>query len=79
MAAKTICPSNSGTYPEFDQLSGQAFVRQPVVQQLYAISGSTLWRYVAAGQIPKPRKLSKRCTVWSVAELRAALAARMEG
>lgn len=58
----------------FDSLPDSANVRQPVVQGLFAFSSSTLWRHVNAGLIPKPKKLSERCTAWNVGELRAALA-----
>lgn len=57
----------------FDQLPNAANVRQPVVQALYACSPSSVWRGVAAGRIPKPRKLSPRTTCWNVGELRQAL------
>ncbi len=58
----------------FDHLPDCAFVRQPVVERLFACSPATVWRYVAHGRIPKPRKLSHRVTVWNVGQLRRALA-----
>ena len=58
----------------FDSLPDSAHVRQPVVEALYGFSASTVWRHVRAGTIPAPRKLSERCTVWNVGEVRAALA-----
>jgi predicted DNA-binding transcriptional regulator AlpA len=70
--------SKSSTIPEalknFDQLPDSASVRQPVVEALYACSSASVWRGVAAGRIPKPRKLSPRTTCWNVGELRKALA-----
>lgn len=57
----------------FDQLPDGANVRLPVVMALYAISPATVWRNVKSGNIPKPRKLTARTTVWNVGELRAAL------
>ncbi|WP_309603986.1 transcriptional regulator [Phenylobacterium sp.] len=59
---------------EFDRLPDAAHVRLPVVQVLYGCSEDTVQRGVAAGRIPKPRKLSPRANVWNVGELRAALA-----
>lgn len=58
---------------QFDQLPDAANVRLPVVESLYACSGATVWRRVADGRIPKPRKLSARVTAWNVGELRLAL------
>lgn len=59
----------------FDSLPDAAYVRQPVVETLYACSAASVWRGVHANRIPKPRKLSPRTTCWNVGELRAALAA----
>jgi predicted DNA-binding transcriptional regulator AlpA len=70
--------SNPNTLPDtlrnFDQLPDCAFVRQPVVETLFACSAATVWRRVTDRRIPKPRKLSHRVTVWNVGQLRAALA-----
>jgi predicted DNA-binding transcriptional regulator AlpA len=57
----------------FDYLPDSSNVRLPVVQALYAVSAATVWRQVLAGNIPKPRKLTTRTTVWNVGELRVAL------
>jgi predicted DNA-binding transcriptional regulator AlpA len=59
----------------FDSLPDSAHVRQPIVEALCACSGSTVWRRVKAGQLPKPRKLGPRTTAWNVGALRKALAA----
>ena len=64
----------SDTVRNFDQLPRCAFVRQPVVETLFACSSATVWRRVADRRIPKPRKLSYRVTAWNVGQLRAALA-----
>ena len=61
----------------FDQLPDSAFVRQPVVEALFACSAATLWRRVADCRIPKPRQLSHRVTAWNVGQLRAALASAL--
>jgi prophage regulatory protein len=39
-------------------------------------SAPTLWRMVAAGKFPAPRKLSARVTAWQVSEVRAWLQAQ---
>ena len=67
------------TIEHFDQPPDSAFVRQPVVEKFFACSAATVWRRVADGRIPKPRKLSERVTVWNVGQLRAALASVLAG
>jgi predicted DNA-binding transcriptional regulator AlpA len=59
----------------FDSLPDSANVRQPVVEGLYDVSVTTIWRMVKRGTLPAPRKLSERVTAWNVGELREALAA----
>ena len=60
----------------FDSQPNSANVRLPVVMALYGISSASVWRNVKNGNIPKPRKLTTRTTVWNVGELRAALACK---
>ena len=60
----------------FDYLPDSSNVRLPVVQALYAVSPATVWRNVKTGNIPKPKKLTTRTTVWNVGELRASLASK---
>ena len=57
----------------FDALPNISNVRLPVVMGLYGISSASVWRNVKNGNIPKPRKLTSRTTVWNVGELRDAL------
>ena len=59
---------------DFDSLPDTANVRLPVVMGLYGISAATVWRNIKNGNIPKPRKLTSRTTVFNVGELRSALA-----
>lgn len=56
----------------FDSLPDSASVRQPVVEALFACSGTTVWRRVKAGLIPKPKKLGS-IVAWNVGEIRQAL------
>lgn len=58
---------------KFDYLPDSSNVRLPVVMALYAVSSATVWRQVKTGNIPKPKKLTTRTTVWNVGELRSAL------
>lgn len=70
----------SKTIPEalaqFDNLPDAAYIRLPVLKRLYGISAASCWRGVKNGTIPKPSKLSERCTAWNVGLIRAALAAK---
>ena len=60
----------------FDQLPDSAYIRLPVLMRLYGVSSATCWRGVKNGTIPKPSKLSERCTAWNVGLVRVALAAK---
>ena len=62
----------------FDQLPNTAYVRLPVMTNLYGVSATTIWRYVGAGTIPKPVKLTPRTTCWNVGEIRKALKGDIE-
>jgi predicted DNA-binding transcriptional regulator AlpA len=61
---------------QFDNLPDSAYIRLPVIKRLYGVSAATIWRGVKNGTIPKPVKLSERCTCWSVSLVRSALAAK---
>ena len=61
---------------QFDNLPDSAYIRLPVIKRLYGVSSATIWRGVKQGNIPKPNKLSERCTAWNVGLVRAALAAK---
>jgi|JI10StandDraft_1071094.scaffolds.fasta_scaffold2940109_1 prophage regulatory protein len=79
-----IPPGNeSAQQSVFDQLPDSAFIREaqlvnspkrPNVAAPLPFSAPTLWRKVAAGEFPKPLKLSERVTVWKVSEVRAWMA-----
>ena len=61
----------------FESLPPSSFIRLPVIKRLYGVSSATIWRGVKNGTIPKPSKLSERCTAWNVGLVRAALAAKV--
>jgi predicted DNA-binding transcriptional regulator AlpA len=63
--------SISASLENFDLLPDSAYVRQPVVEGLFACSGPTIWRRVKNGSIPAPKKLSAGVTGWNVGTLRA--------
>lgn len=60
----------------FDQLPDSAYIRLPVMTGLFGLSAASIWRGVKNSTIPKPAKLSERCTAWNVGQIRAALAAK---
>ena len=71
--------------PSFDALPDSAFIRESQLIQSPKRPGSptplpfsapTLWRKVAAGTFPKPKKLSERVTAWRVGDVRAWIAAQ---
>lgn len=57
----------------FDLLPDCAFVRLPTLIILFSVSQATIWRWVKAGDIPEPKKLSSRTTAWVVGEIKATL------
>ena len=59
---------------DFDDLPDAANVRQPVVEALFAIAPTTVWRRVRTGHLPAPKRYGKGTVVWSVKELREFLA-----
>ena len=70
----------TATIPEalvnFSAMPNESYIRLPVIKRLYGVSSATIWRGVKNGTIPKPSKLSERCTAWNVGLVRAALAAK---
>lgn len=61
---------------QFDIMPNSAYIRLPVIMRLYGVSAATIWRGVKNLSIPKPVKLSIRCTAWNVGQVREALAAK---
>jgi prophage regulatory protein len=62
-------------------LPSTGFVRQaqllgdpkakPPIPGIVPVGPSTLWRWVASGKFPKPRKLSERVTAWRCEDVQA--------
>jgi predicted DNA-binding transcriptional regulator AlpA len=75
--SKTAKPEIKEALRLFDELPASAHVKQPIVQALFACSHSSIWRYVASGKLPRPKKFG-HSSVWNVGELRATIAAAME-
>ncbi len=55
-----------------------AMARVNTVARLCAVSKATVWRKVAAGQFPRPVKLSERITAWRMADVNAWLASKAQ-
>lgn len=75
MAQRTAPSAIPDALKNFNSLPDSANVRQTVVQGLFACSSATVWRMVARGTLPKPKKMSTRVTAWNVGDLRKVLAA----
>ena len=73
---KELTNNLSPALTNFDAMPNSAFIRLPVIKALYGVSSATIWRGCRNGTIPKPSKLSERCTAWNVGLVRAALAAK---
>ncbi len=73
---KELTQNLSPALANFDAMPNSAYIRLPVIKALYGVSSATIWRGVKIGTIPKPCKLSERCTAWNVGLVRAALAAK---
>ena len=73
---KELTNNLSPALANFDTMPNSAYIRLPVIKALYGVSSATIWRGVKIGTIPKPSKLSERCTAWNVGLVRAALAAK---
>lgn len=65
-------PTAPSALVHFDTLPDSAFVRLPVVAGLRGISTATVWRWVKAGRLPAPLRLSPGVTAWRVGDLRRA-------
>lgn len=72
----TLTQNLAPALANFDAMPNSAYIRLPIIKALYGVSSATIWRGVKIGTIPKPSKLSERCTAWNVGLVRAALAAK---
>lgn len=74
--ALPVCPTCKQPHPGaklqsiLDQLPARGYVRQKLLNELLPFSAATLWRKVAAGDFPKPHKISERVTGWRVEDVR---------
>lgn len=54
----------------FENLPNDALIRVKTVAALVGVSVATIWRWLAAGQFPEPRKLTRGTTAWRVGDVR---------
>lgn len=73
MSKKTLSGQLSPELENFDRLPDAAYVKQRIVERLFACSSATLWRRVKSGLIPPPNRLSTHSNGWNVGCLRTAL------
>jgi len=73
MSHKALAGQQLPEFENFDRLPDAGYVKQRVVQALFACSAATLWRRIRAGLIPAPIRLSSRSNGWNVGNLREAL------
>lgn len=75
MTNKALAGQQLPEFENFDRLPDAGYVKQRVVQALFACSAATLWRRIRDGQIPAPARLAARSNGWHVGSLRKALIA----
>ncbi len=46
-------------------------LRLPAVRELTGLGRDTIYRLARAGEFPKPRKITERCSAWRLDELEA--------
>lgn len=60
---------------KFHSLPGEARIGLSEVGELLGRHRQTLWRYVKAGALPKPKRILGGRPTWSISEIRKALEA----
>ncbi len=45
------------------------YLRPKDAAAFLAVAISTLWRWTQKGLLPKPKRLSRRCSVWEITDL----------
>jgi predicted DNA-binding transcriptional regulator AlpA len=59
-----------------NELPQEGFVRVDTLARVLGVAAVTVWRWSAAGKLPKPVKISGKVTGWPVADVRAWIAAK---
>lgn len=52
-------------------MNQQTYLRDSEVGARYGVQRVTVWRWAKAGRLPKPVRLSDRCSRWRLADLLA--------
>lgn len=52
------------------------YIRRPEVEKITALSRSTIYRLMDAGEFPRPIRLTKKAVAWSEADILDWLASR---
>ena len=47
----------------------QKFLNPRELSEYLRISKATIWRYVASGKLPQPKRLSKQILLWNLSEV----------
>lgn len=69
MPKRSIRPRPTSEIPD-------ALWRQPEVLAVVPLGASTMWRMIAAGEFPKPIRLTPRTVAWRASDVRAWIEAR---
>ena len=70
----------SEAFKHLDSLPDSAYVRQPIVEALFSISATSVWRWVNSSppRLPRPRKFGSNHTAFNVGELRKTLRGELQ-
>ena len=60
-------------FKNFDKLPDSAFITQRCIELLYAVSGTTVWRRVKSGALPRPTRIGPQQNRWRAGDIRALL------
>ena len=63
---------------DFDNLPDSAYISCRVLERLFSVDRTTVWRWAGKGKIPKPKKFGSRIARWDVGGVRRALAEMSE-
>jgi len=73
-APSTLSATSAATIRNFDALPESARLDIGVIKALTCKSRATIYRWIAAGILPKPHKLGATHNYWTAGEIRRALA-----
>ena len=73
MSAKNISVASAAAVRNFDRSPDSALNDLSVVQALTCKSRATLYRWIAKGDFPEPRKIGASRNFWTSGEIRKAL------